>query len=102
MLVSEIHKNIDLVLGIKNLFELQGVINSWDSCVKFLNRSIPFFPKEKVTIKLIEQKLLTLEAPFIEEISGMAIPEMLDTKEQMTLAMKFKFVRNRGHLQGNK
>ena len=27
-LVSEIHENIDLVLGIKNIFELQGVINS--------------------------------------------------------------------------
>ena len=27
-LVSEIHKNVDLVLGIKNIFELEGVINS--------------------------------------------------------------------------
>ena len=28
--VSEIHKNIDLVIGIKNIFELEGIINSWD------------------------------------------------------------------------
>ena len=28
MLVSEIHENVDLVLGIKNVFELEGVINS--------------------------------------------------------------------------
>ena len=27
-LVSEIHKNIDLVSGIKNVFELEGIINS--------------------------------------------------------------------------
>ena len=27
-LVSEIHENVDLVLGIKNIFELEGVINS--------------------------------------------------------------------------
>ena len=27
-LVSEIHENIDIVLGIKNVFELEGVINS--------------------------------------------------------------------------
>ena len=27
-LVSEIHENVDLVLGIKNKFELEGVINS--------------------------------------------------------------------------
>ena len=50
-LVSQIHENVDLVIGIKNLFELEGVIDSCDSCVNFLNRSIPFFPKEKVSVK---------------------------------------------------
>ena len=95
MLISKIHENIDLVIGIKNLFQLEGVFNSWDSCVKFLNRSIPFFPKEKVTVKPKKQKVLTLEAPFMEEISGMAITKMLDAKEQKTLTMKLKFIRNR-------
>ena len=38
-LVSEIHENIDPVLGIKNLFQLEGVIDSRDCCFKFLNRS---------------------------------------------------------------
>ena len=47
-LVSEIHENVDLVVGIKNLFELEGVIDSQDSCVNFLNQGIPFFPREKV------------------------------------------------------
>ena len=28
MLVSEVHENVDLVLGIKNIFELEGIINS--------------------------------------------------------------------------
>ena len=27
-LVSEIHGNVDIVLGIKNIFELEGIINS--------------------------------------------------------------------------
>ena len=27
-LVSEIHKDVDLVIGMKNLFELEGIINS--------------------------------------------------------------------------
>ena len=27
-LLTEIHKNIDLVSGIKNIFELEGIINS--------------------------------------------------------------------------
>ena len=42
-LVSEIHENVDFVLRIKNVFELEGVIDSHDSCFSFLNRSIPFF-----------------------------------------------------------
>ena len=76
--VSEIHENVDLVLEIKNLFEL-GVIDSWNSCLSFLNRSIPFFPKEKVEVKAKEQKLMVLEAPFEEEITGMAITKLLET-----------------------
>ena len=94
-LVSEIHENVDLVIGIKNLFELGGVIDSQDSCVSFLNRSIPFFPREKVSVKPKEQKLVVLEAPFVQEISGMAITKMLDVKEQKILTMKLKFIRNR-------
>ena len=41
-LVSEIHDNVDLVMGMKNIFELEGVIDSRESCFSFLNRSIPF------------------------------------------------------------
>ena len=36
-----------------------------------------------------------MEALFVEEISGMAITKLLDTKEQLTLTMKIKFIRNR-------
>ena len=56
-LVSEIHVNVDLVIGIKNLFELEGVIDSQDSCVNFLNRSIPFFPKDTVLCKTKRTKI---------------------------------------------
>ena len=31
MLVSEIHDNVDLVLGMKNVFELEGEIDTRDS-----------------------------------------------------------------------
>ena len=44
MLVSEIFNNVDMVLGIKNLFELEGVIDSRESSFRFLSRSIPIFP----------------------------------------------------------
>ena len=94
-LASEIHENIDLVLGIKNLFELEGVIDSQDSCLSFLNRSIPSFPREKDEVKPKQQKLIVLEAPFVEEISGITITKLLDIKELVTLTMKLKIIRNR-------
>ena len=38
---------------------------------------------------------MVLEAPFEEEITGMAITKLLDTKGQITLTMKIKFIRNK-------
>ena len=35
ILVSEIHENVDLVLGFNNVFKLEGVINSQDCCFNF-------------------------------------------------------------------
>ena len=84
-----------MVLGIKNVFELEGVIDSCQSCFNFLNRSIPFFLKEKIVLKLKEQKYITIEAPFVEEILGMATVKMLDKQEQVTVMLKCKFIRNR-------
>ena len=55
-LVSEIHENEDLVLGIKNMFELEGIINSQECCFSYLNRAVPIFPKERIILKSKEQK----------------------------------------------
>ena len=43
-LVSEIFDNVDMVLGIKNLFEIEGVIDTRESSFRFLSQSIPIFP----------------------------------------------------------
>ena len=93
-LVSEIHDNVDLVLGMKNVFELGGVIDMWDSSFKFLNRSKTFFSKEQIILKTREMKFIKIEAPFVDEISGLAIVKMLDSKEQCTVVLKLKFIRN--------
>ena len=44
-LVSQIHENIDLVLGIKNIFKLEGIIDSQDCCFNFLNISLQILPR---------------------------------------------------------
>ena len=97
-LVSEIHENVDLVLGIKNIFELEGVINSRDCCFKFLNRSVPIYPKKEVILKPNEQKLVKVKAPFVDEISGLAIIKILDRGTHSTLLIKLKFTCNRAIL----
>ena len=93
-LVSEIHDNVDLVLGMKNVFKLEGVMDTRDSSFKFLNRSLPFYSKDQVVVKLKERKFIKIEAPFVDEISGLAIVKMLDSKEQCMVVLKLKFVRN--------
>ena len=91
-LASEIHENIDLILGIKNIFELEDVISSKDCCFNFLNRSIPSFQKERIVLKPKGQKLIKVEAPFIDEISGLAVIKVLDKNTQSTVMLKLRFV----------
>ena len=93
-LVSEIHKNVDLVLRIKNVFKLEGIINSQECCFSFLNRSIPLFPKEKIVLKPKEQNLVKIEAPFIDEISCLAMVKILDKLTQSMMMLKVKFTQN--------
>ena len=50
-LISEIHENINIVLGIKNVFKLEGIINSQEYCFTFLNRSILHISKGRNSIK---------------------------------------------------
>ena len=97
-LVSEIHENVDLVLGMKNVFELEGVINSRDCCFKFLNRSVPIFPEKETVLKPSEQKLIKVKAPFVDGISGIAIIKILDGGTYRTLLIKLKFTCNKATL----
>ena len=75
------------------------MIDSHNSCFSFLNRSIPFFPKEKTEIPPKVQKMVIVEAPFVEELSGMAIIKVLDMNEHITSMMKLKLIRNKATLK---
>ena len=94
ILVSEIHENIDLVLGIKNVFELEGIFNSQECCFSFLIQSLPIFPNKKVIMKPEEQRIVNVEAPFTHEISSLGIIKLLDKLTQSVIVLKVKFVRN--------
>ena len=97
-MVSEIHENVDLVLGIKNVFQLEGVINHRDCCFKFLNSSVPIFSENCTILKPIAQKLIKVKAPYIDKISGLVIVKMLDRDTHSTLLIKLKFMQNKAIL----
>ena len=92
-LVSEIHDNVDLVLGMKNAYELEGIVDMRDSSFKFLNRSIPFFSKEQTIVKPKEKRLLKIEAPFIDETSGHVIVKMIDNEGRCTVVFKVEICK---------
>ena len=97
-LVSEIHENVDFVLGIKNVFELEDAINSRDCRFEILNRSVPIYPEKELILKPDEQKLVKVRAPFVDEISGLAIIKIIDGKTNSTLLIKLKFTHNKAVL----
>ena len=76
------------------MFKLERVINSWNCCFKFLNRSLPIFSKECVIIKPKKQNLIRVTALFIHEISGLAIINILDVSTYSTMPIKLKFTCN--------
>ena len=60
-----------------------------------MNRSVP----EQCTIsKPEEQKLIKVRAPFVDEISGLAIVKILDVGTHSTLLLKLKFMQNKAVL----
>ena len=87
-------------MGMKNIFKLEGVIDSRESCFSFLSRSIPISsPVTTVEIAPASQKMVMVDAPFVEELSGMAMVKILDMKTQATNMIKLKFVQNKAVLK---
>ena len=58
---------------------------------------VPIFPWKEVILKPNEQELIKFKAPFIDEISGMAI-KILDEGTYSTLLVKLKFTCNKAVL----
>ena len=59
-----------------------------------MNKSLPIFPKECVVLKPKEQKLIKVKAPFIDEISSLAIIKILDGSTYSTMLLKLRFMHN--------
>ena len=67
-LVSEIQQNMDIILGVKNMFEIEGEIICRTSQFKFLNRSLPIFPLSIHRIKKRCQGICESQSPICWEV----------------------------------
>ena len=76
-LVSEIQQNMDIILGVKNMFEIEGEVSCHTSQFKFLNRSLPIFPLSTHRIKVGAKAYVKAKVPFIKKLSGHAIVKLL-------------------------
>ena len=91
-LVSEIQQNMDIILGIKNMFEIEGEISCRTSQFRFLNRSLPIFILSTHRIKVGAKAYVKAKVPFIEKLSGHAIAKLLYKGSLGT--MKIRLVDN--------
>ena len=76
-LVSEIQQSMDLILGVKNMFELEGEVSCRTSQFRFLNRSLPMFPLSTHRIKVGAKAYVKAKVPFIEKLSGHVVAKLL-------------------------
>ena len=91
-LVLEIQQNMDIILGIKNMFEIEGEISCRTSQFRFLNRSLPIFALSTHRIKVGAKAYVKAKVPFIEKLSGHAIAKLLYKGSLGT--MKIRLVDN--------
>ena len=62
---------------------------------QFSQQINPIFPVMMIEIAPKMQQMVIVEAPFIGELSGMAIVKIIDMKEQTTNMIRLKFIRNK-------
>ena len=91
-LVSKTQQNMDIILGVKNMFEVEGEISWSTSQFKFLNRSLPIFTLSTHRIKVGAKAYVKAKVPFIEKLSGHAIAKLLYKGSLGT--MKLRLVDN--------
>ena len=91
-LVSEIQQNMDIILGVKNMFEIEGEISCHTSQFRFLNRSLPIFTLSTHRIKVGAKAYVKAKVPFIEKLSGHVIAKLLHKGSLGT--MKIRLVDN--------
>ena len=84
-LVSDIEPSIDLVLGMKNMHEIEGELSPRSSEFRFLNRAVPLFTLDNFCLKPGCKRFVKCIAPFPTNLSGTAIIKLVQGLRTITV-----------------
>ena len=76
-LVIDAPDQSDMIIGIKELFEIEGMIDTSTCSIIFKNRAVPLVPMKNEIIPPGETRRVPLQAKFCQEISGYATCKMI-------------------------
>ena len=89
-LVSDIQPSIDLVLGMKNMHEIEGELSPRNSEFRFLNRAVPLFTTENYSLKPGCKRFVKCIAPFPTSLTGTAIIKIVQGLRTITVQCKIR------------
>ena len=75
-LVANIEDSIDMVLGMKNMHELEAEHSSRHSEFRIMNKAIPMFPMDNFTLKPGNKRFIKFIVPFFSNLTGKAIVKL--------------------------
>ena len=76
-LVNSSKTNELLLMGMKNLVEMEGVLCTRTMTPKFLNHSAPVFPQENFILQPNEDRTVKLDIAFPSELNGIVVMSMV-------------------------
>ena len=89
-IVCDIEDNLDLVFGMKNMIETEGIINTRTSTYDFLGCSIPIYPVNSLDVEPVQKVYLKIKAPYSDPLSGMEIAKFFVGDQIHTLKIKLR------------
>ena len=86
-IVAALHESIGLVIGMKNVVELEWILNTRTSSFDFLLCSIPIYPQNDLKVKPGGKVYIKIVAPFQKQINGRAIAKFFTGDRIFTFRM---------------
>ena len=89
-IVAALHQSIDLVRGMKNMVELEGILNARTSSFDFLSHSIPIYPQNDLKVRPGGKAYIKIVVPFQKQINGRVIAKFFTGDRILRFRMQFK------------